>query len=176
LILRQGLVPYCSEADLDARAKAAYRAFRADRFHSVLRVEWLFRKLRDGLIWLLDRATGREPYTRSDNLVVPSIEFVGVWDTVAAYGLPIEEMTRGVSRWIWPLELPTRTADPRINRACHALALDDERTTFHPVLWNENGEKQPTPDKDGNVWLKDERISQVWFVGSHSNVGGGYPD
>ena len=25
---------------------------------------------------------------------------------VAAYGLPIEEMTRGVSQWIWPLYLP----------------------------------------------------------------------
>ena len=102
--------------------------------------------------------------------MVPSIEFVGVWDTVAAYGLPIEEMTRGVSRWIWPLELPTRTLDVRVRRACHALALDDERTTFHPVLWNEKDEAPPTPDKHGRVWLRDERISQVWFVGSHSNV------
>jgi hypothetical protein len=24
--------------------------------------------------------------------------------------------------------------------------------------------------------LKDERISQVWFAGVHSNVGDGYPD
>jgi Uncharacterized alpha/beta hydrolase domain (DUF2235) len=176
LILRQGLVPYHSESDLDIRAKAAYRAFRADRFHSVLRVEWLSRMLRNGLIWLLDRAAGRRPYTSSENLVAPSIEFVGVWDTVAAYGLPIEEMTRGVSRWIWPLELPTRTLDARVKRACHALALDDERTTFHPVLWNEKDETPATPDKDGKVWLRDERISQVWFVGSHSNVGGGYPD
>ena len=176
LMLQQGLVPYQSEADLDMRAKGAYRAFRAERFHSVLRVEWLFRKFRDSLISLLDRIAGQKPYTKSDNLVIPSIEFVGLWDTVAAYGLPIDEMTRGFSRWIWPLELPTRTLDPRVNRACHALALDDERTTFHPVLWNEKGEKPPTPDREGKVWLKDERISQVWFVGAHSNVGGGYPD
>jgi uncharacterized protein (DUF2235 family) len=176
LILRQGLVPYYSEADLDTRTKAAYRAFRAERFHSVLRIERIFRCIRDNLIGLLDRVLHRKPYTMSDNIAVPSIEFVGVWDTVAAYGLPIEEMTRGFSRWIWPLELPTRTLDPRVNRVCHALALDDERTTFHPVLWNEKGENIPVPDKDGKIWLKEERISQVWFVGSHSNVGGGYPD
>jgi uncharacterized protein (DUF2235 family) len=176
LILSQGLVPYRSEADLDGRAKAAYRAFRGERFHSVLGVERIFRKLWNALVAFFDRVFGREAYTSADNKPVPSIEFVGVWDTVAAYGLPIEEMTRGVSRWIWPLELPTRTLDPRVRRACHALALDDERTTFHPVLWNEKSEKPPLPDKDGKLWLRDERISQVWFVGAHSNVGGGYPD
>ena len=37
-----------------------------------------------------------------------SIRFVGLWDTVAAYGLPVDEMTRGVSRYLWPLELPNR--------------------------------------------------------------------
>jgi hypothetical protein len=101
---------------------------------------------------------------------------LGLWDTVAAYGLPIEEMTRGVSQWIWPLELPTRTPDPKILRACHALSLDDERTTFHPVLWNERSEKRVQPDVDGIRHTKNERITQVWFSGVHSNVGGGYPD
>ena len=61
----------------------------------------------------------------------------------------------------------------QVQRACHALALDDERTTFHPVLWNERHEK---PAPNGEYAAKDERISQVWFAGMHSNVGGGYPD
>ena len=56
-----------------------------------------------------------------------------------------------------------------VKRACHALALDDERNTFHPVLWNE----EHSPDKNR---IQDERITQVWFCGMHSNVGGGYPD
>jgi uncharacterized protein (DUF2235 family) len=176
LILHQGLVPCVSEAKLDAQAKAAYRAFRADRFHSVLRIETLFRFIRDVFIYVRDLIIRREAYDRSDNQNVDSIEFVGLWDTVAAYGLPVEEMTRGVSQWIWPLELPKRTLDPRVRRACHALSLDDERTTFHPVLWTEEGENAPRPDSEGRTWLKDERISQVWFVGVHSNVGGGYPD
>ena len=37
--------------------------------------------------------------------------------------MPVDEMTRGVSKWIWPLELPGRVLDARVQRACHALAL-----------------------------------------------------
>ena len=37
---------------------------------------------------------------------ISEIRFLGVWYTVAAYGLPMDEMTRGVSLFIWPLELP----------------------------------------------------------------------
>lgn len=176
LVANQGLVPYDTEAELHRRAVAAYRAYRKARFHSVLHVETAFRGLRDIGLGLLERVTGRQPYDPSDNIPAPPIRFVGLWDTVAAYGLPIEEMTRGVNQWIWPLELPNRKLGANVERACHALALDDERTTFHPVLWSEREERPARPDGDGRRWVKDERVSQVWFAGSHSNVGGGYPD
>lgn len=178
-ILHQGLVPYTSEmseSELHARAKAAYRAYRADGYKSAFRIEWPLRKLRDACIALKNMLTGRRPYNMADNRVVPTIAFLGLWDTVAAYGLPIDEMTRGVSRWLWPLELPNRILDDRVLCARHALALDDERTTFHPVLWTEENEDVVKPDDKGRRWIKDERLSQVWFVGMHSNVGGGYPD
>jgi uncharacterized protein (DUF2235 family) len=42
LICEQGLVPYRSEGDLHARARDAYRAFRRNRFHSLLRIEAFF--------------------------------------------------------------------------------------------------------------------------------------
>ena len=68
---------------------------------------------------------------------------------------------------------------PDIMRACQALALDEERTTFHPQLWDESDEEtddaEPA-DPHGRRFIKDERISQVWFAGVHTNVGGGYPD
>jgi uncharacterized protein (DUF2235 family) len=176
LILHQGLVPYRTEQDLHARARSAYRAFRAERFHSILRVESLFRAVRDGLLFVWDKISGRAPYNKAENTVIRSIEFMGLWDTVAAYGLPVEEMTRGVSEWIWPLELPDRVLAPEVKRACHALSIDDERTTFHPVLWTEAGESAVPTDANGARWLKDERLSQVWFSGVHANVGGGYPD
>jgi uncharacterized protein (DUF2235 family) len=176
LVANQGLVRYDTEAALQRRAVAAYRAYRKERFHSVSHVETLFRGIRDIGLRLVDRLRGRRHYDRADNIETPPIRFVGLWDTVAAYGLPIEEMTRGVSQWLWPLELPNRKLGATVLRACHALALDDERTTFHPVLWSERQEDPAAPDGDGRRWTKDERVSQVWFPGSHSNVGGGYPD
>jgi len=167
LILHQGLVPFQTEGELESKARAAYRAYRRDRYHSIFRIEDLFRAIRDFFV-------GRD-YDPAKNIHVQRIRFLGLWDTVAAYGLPIDEMTLGFSRWIWPLELPSRTLHPKIERAAHALALDDERTTFHPVLWNETGEK-PVYASDGRRFTKDQRISQVWFAGVHCNVGGGYPD
>jgi uncharacterized protein (DUF2235 family) len=168
LLFDQGLVPFSSEAELHKNARAAYRAFRRENFHSVLRIEEVFRSLRSLFV--------PGGYDKTKNRPVSSVRFLGLWDTVAAYGLPVEEMTRGVSQWIWPLELPERELCKDVKRACHAISLDDERTTFHPVLWNERGEKPAPPDANGERQTKDERISQVWFAGVHSSVGGGYPD
>jgi Uncharacterized alpha/beta hydrolase domain (DUF2235) len=64
---------------------------------------------------------------------------------------------------------------PRVCFARHALALDDERTTFHPVLWTE-ADRASTRTADSELPLSDQRLVQVWFAGMHSNVGGGYPD
>jgi uncharacterized protein (DUF2235 family) len=101
----------------------------------------------------------------------PPITFLGLWDTVDAYGLPIEELKLGWDKWVWPLSFPDRDLSPMVQRACHALAIDDERRTFHPVLWNEAPEKELVAA--GKV--APGRVSQVWFSGMHSNVGGGYP-
>jgi len=169
LILSQGLVTASNEAELTHKAGAAYRAYRRERYHTVLGVETFFRAIRDFLV--------RDKYDKNDNRRVPKIHFVGVWDTVAAYGAPLDEMTRGISRYIWPLELPTHTLPrDRVTRACQALALDEERTTFHPELWNEGDVPLAPVDPDKERYIKDEQLSQVWFAGVHSNVGGGYPD
>lgn len=168
LILNQGLVAADSERELDRKAHAAYRAYRRERYHTFWHIEKPLRALRD---MVLPR------YDKADNRSVNRIRFIGVWDTVAAYGLPLDEMTRGVSRWIWPLELPNHRLDlERVARACQALSLDEPRTTFHPELWDERGTVPLAPRDDGKRYIEDEQISQVWFAGVHSNVGGGYPD
>ena len=89
-----------------------------------------------------------------------NIEFLGVWDTVAAIGAPTVEL-RNLINVFYPLTFGELTVGPWIKRACHAISIDDERLTFAPELWNE---------QDG----ADKRIKQVWFAGVHSNVGGGY--
>uniref|UniRef100_Q07NP8 T6SS Phospholipase effector Tle1-like catalytic domain-containing protein n=1 Tax=Rhodopseudomonas palustris (strain BisA53) TaxID=316055 RepID=Q07NP8_RHOP5 len=168
LILDQGLISAAdiSESELDKQAQQAYNAYHKRRFHT----NW-------GLMWrafkgLLNK--GAETQTQiPPGREMPVIRFLGLWDTVAAYGLPIDEMTKGVSQWLTPLELPNHTLSPLVKRACHALSLDDERTTFHPVLWNERSE---TPPAGTPRYTKNERLSQVWFAGVHANVGGGYPE
>jgi uncharacterized protein (DUF2235 family) len=174
-ILEQGLVQTASESELHDLARKAYRAYRANSYHSITRIEYLLRGIRDGIIQAWDRLSGRCVYDQSRNVVVAAIEFIGVWDTVAAYGLPADEMTRGFSKWIWPLELPNRELNARVKFARHALCLDDARTTFHPVLWNE-GRSSTVVGSDGEASVSAQRIVQVWFAGMHSNVGGGYPD
>jgi uncharacterized protein (DUF2235 family) len=176
LVTTQGLVPYYSEGDLNRKAVAAYRAFRKENFHSIHGMEIVLRWLRDKLIKVKSYVLDQQSYDKDDNTQVQSIRFVGLWDTVAAYGFPIQEMTHGISQWIWPLEFPDRKLSDKVYRARHALAIDDARTTFHPVLWTEEKEGKPVADSDGIRHIKDERISQVWFSGMHSNVGGGYPD
>ena len=103
---------------------------------------------------------------------VNQIRFVGVWDTVDDYVLPIPELKRGVDMLLWPLALEDRELDSRIEKACHALAIDDKRATFHPFLRDEHDENL-YPDRDHT---DDEKLTQVWFAGMHANIGGGYPD
>lgn len=169
LICDQGLVKYRTEEELDRKAVAAYRAYRRQNSQrTILRLEVFFRAIRDLFV--------SGSHDRNER-PISQVRFLGVWDTVAAYGLPVDEMTRGISRWLWPLGLPDRQLSEKVTRACHAVCLDDERTTFHPLLWDESN--QPLVDPDPKTKLRhtmDERISQVWFAGVHSNVGGGYPD
>ncbi|MCR6736595.1 MAG: DUF2235 domain-containing protein [Afipia sp.] len=175
LVLDQGLVKAETESELHNGAVKAYRAYRAKGYHSIWRVEVIFRAIRDHLLVpIMDAMHGRKCYAAIKREPIPAIEFIGIWDTVAAYGLPIDEMTRGISSWVWPLELPNRVLSDRVRHARHALALDDERTTFHPVLWTEQLPGSPAPSVPATI--EGERLVQVWFMGMHANVGGGYPD
>ncbi|MBR1285770.1 DUF2235 domain-containing protein [Bradyrhizobium sp. AUGA SZCCT0177] len=169
MIDSQGLVKADNEVELHSLASAAYRAYRKDRYPK-LRFERPYQ-------WIRNKFGPHYPPREVRRNV--KIRFIGVWDTVAAYGMPVDEMTRGIHDYIWPLELPNKHLSPSVMRACQALALDEERTTFHPQLWDEtagiHGAASPA-EPGGKRFIKNERISQVWFAGVHTNVGGGYPD
>lgn len=93
------------------------------------------------------------------------IRFLGVWDTVPAYGFPVQELADLWNNYIYPYKFDNRKLNPRVGRAVHALAVDDARKTFCPMLFDEL-------TADG---VPDNRIEQVWFPGMHANIGGGYP-
>ena len=89
------------------------------------------------------------------------IRFVGVWDTVDAVGLPFF-LGDLINVTLYRFKFPDTHLSPIVQRACQALAIDEERESFRPLLWRQRAEDA-------------ERIEQAWFAGSHSNVGGGYP-
>jgi uncharacterized protein (DUF2235 family) len=126
---------------------------------------WLARFVKGKKKWLnqLRRSLGNCVESKTG---IP-VTFLGVWDTVAAYGLPIDELTRA---WdvVFPISFPNSELHPDIKRACHALALDDERHSFYPELWTEVNQDKTKVSPD--------RLLQVWFAGMHSDVGGSYPD
>lgn len=178
LVVNQGILAHDgSEAALQRNVRAAFRAYRRERYGS-RPLTALWRAVRDPVADLVWRLTGHPAYDTlaryrvgrpGDPLAAGrgSIEFVGVWDTVDAYGLPIEELTRAVDTIVLPLTMPDADLAPEVRRARHALSLDDQRNTFHPRLWNEDTEADRADPG---------RIRQVWFAGVHADVGGGYPD
>lgn len=163
LIVNRGIVHAASEAELNRMALDEFREYREARYESITRAEVVGRMMRNAVGMLKPG----EP-TRVKPNTFPRVRFVGAWDTVAAYGLPFDELTRAWDA-VFPLSMPERNLSDKVDRACHAVALDDERNTFHPVLWNEQGHPQTNA-------YGEERLTQVWFTGMHANVGGGYDD
>ena len=166
LVAREGLLLGKDEKTLSYATPDIYRQYRLNRSNvvSIPLIVRLARPVRDVALSIWRRFQNQLAYNQKNQTEVPRITFVGVWDTVAAYGTPLAELTRGIDLWVFPLSMPDRLLNPKVVAARHALALDDERDTFHPVLWDEIAAVNP------------ERIKQVWFTGMHSDVGGGYPD
>lgn len=90
----------------------------------------------------------------------PPIHFIGVWDSVGALGVPIQ-ITGLINR---RLRFHDTDLSSKIRFAYQALAIDERRRFFSPAIW--------TP----KALAADQTLEQVWFIGAHSNVGGGYPD
>lgn len=91
-----------------------------------------------------------------------SIEFLGVWDTVAALGVPSKTINALVDKLpFWKHSFHNLKLSPSVKNGYHAVALDDERLPFHPTLWDGKSDAKQT-------------MKQVWFCGSHTDIGGGY--
>jgi hypothetical protein len=149
LVRNQGLVDSTlSEQSFQREILKRWDAFRGERFRRLGRAP--------------DEQTPLE-VVKNRRGPVPDFEFVGLWDTVGAYGLPIDELQYAVDFYIYPSNFSDRHLSSIVKCAYHALSLDDERRTFHPILWDESQKEDR------------ERIWQVWFPGVHANVGGGYP-
>ena len=182
-VAKYGLIKreaFSGERDLKKKTTLLYRAYRKHHSGNGITppLAWLIRGLRD---MLPGQAIQIDTYKESLDQDV-TIEFLGLWDTVDAYGLPIDEMTKGWDNFVWPLSMRNYDLSEKIKRAVHALSLDDERNSFHPLLWNEKDAGgttttvNPVRQADTAENVKNEVLTQVWFAGMHADVGGGYAD
>ena len=176
LIASEGLVRSEHEADLARKSVCAYRAFRTAFLPR--RLQWptkLARSVRRRITGWLDRLRGRTPYDSADNFH-PNIRFVGVWDTVSAYGGPITEVTRGIDNWFFPLSMPDYCLNERVQCARHALALDDERDAFHPLLWDEVHEKELIEENAGRSGPSGAGLVHGYARGCGGRLSGREPE
>lgn len=84
------------------------------------------------------------------------IEAVAVWDTVKALGLRLPVI------WRWSQvehAFHNHALGASVRNGFHALALDEMRDAYAPVLWS------CPPGWAGHM-------EQVWFAGTHGDVGG----
>lgn len=79
------------------------------------------------------------------------VHFLGVWDTVDSLGYLYTKRRFFNAR-----------LGENVSFGYHALALDEKRPKFEPLLWNESGQ------------ANHQTVEQVWFPGAHADVGGGY--
>lgn len=84
------------------------------------------------------------------------IAFLGCWDTVKALGLPYPVLSR-----VFPMatEFHDHELGPSVEAAFHALALDEDRNAYAPILW------EKAEDWHGT-------LEQAWFAGAHGDIGG----
>ncbi len=88
-----------------------------------------------------------------NGLNAPEIRFLGIWDTVASFGLPGNNINLG-----YQLTVPYNVAT-----CSHAISLDERRSSFPLTRVVQNAYSD----------RKERNIREVWFRGYHSDVGGG---
>ena len=103
-----------------------------------------------------DGREAREVFTDSHCWRDVPIEMIGCFDTVKSLGL------RAPFVWKWSEirhSFHNHQLGHHVRHGYHALALDETREAFRPILW----ECDPG---------RERIVEQVWFRGSHGDVGG----
>jgi uncharacterized protein (DUF2235 family) len=108
--------------------------------------------------------TAKASLTAEYGLSDVSVKMIGVWDTVGSLGIP------GLLFSIFDQKrygfLDT-TLHPEVQKAYHAVCIDERRAQFMPTLWS---------NPDGSPRVNDAQVTQVWFPGVHGDVGGSYSE
>ncbi|MEP0368220.1 MAG: DUF2235 domain-containing protein [Cyclobacteriaceae bacterium] len=83
------------------------------------------------------------------------IEFLGVWDTVSAFGF-WNNLLKHFKRTVQD-HFSNYNVASNVKKAVHIVGIDETRNTFKPALMN-----------------MEDKVTEVWFPGVHSDIGGSY--
>lgn len=83
------------------------------------------------------------------------IKAVGVWDTVGSLGIPLYGAQ---GSHVDVFRFADSALSNKVEHGFHAMAINEEREDF-PV----------------SKWDPRENVEQIWMLGAHADVGGGYP-
>ncbi|MCK9792353.1 DUF2235 domain-containing protein [Isoptericola sp. 4D.3] len=155
------LTPQAQDAGLLCEAERVYRlkpptarrVARAERTVARTRPGSWRRRRAEAVLGLGDEVRETKERFRSEHATTVPVHFLGVFDTVGALGVPGPSRRKNRFHDV--------TLSPVVRTARQALAIDERRLTFAPCLWT-------VPDDD-----PPERVQQVWFPGTHGDVGGG---
>ena len=104
--------------------------------------------------WTREFGFSRIPTQRLGDDRKPKISFLGLWDAVSAFGVPVGSMRDRLTL------LDVYTIPPNVDVFAHAMALDEYRRSFR-LLRPRAFHTDPY---------------EVWFRGVHNNIGGGEND
>ena len=102
-----------------------------------------------------NKRSDAELYCGTGKTIKPDVDFLGIYDTVASFGLGGNDINYG-----YDLSIP-----PNVTQVRHAIAANEHRT-FFPL----ESIRTHMGDPLSPSWI--ERA----FRGAHSDVGGGYKD
>ncbi|MWV29115.1 DUF2235 domain-containing protein [Aurantiacibacter rhizosphaerae] len=95
------------------------------------------------------------------------VRMLGLFDTVASviehgrYGLRLKSHA-------------FTSRNPSVESVFHAVAIEERRTMFRPVLWEKDQEYRGNPFNAKGA--RPQQLKEVWFPGYHADVGGGHAE
>ncbi|MEM7003880.1 MAG: DUF2235 domain-containing protein [Pseudomonadota bacterium] len=126
--------------------------------HDLIEQAWSIYKTQN----MKKRERRAERFLSLNHTMWAKVHCLCVWDTVAALGIPQSKLDKLINK-VFPHEFHHFELSDSVRHAYHALAIDDARKAFHPVYID--------PRRENTA---ESEMKQVWFMGMHTDVGGGY--
>jgi uncharacterized protein (DUF2235 family) len=110
--------------------------------------------------------------SRADHEMPLQIEYMGIWDTVGAMGVPANVAFADLFNRRYRFHDSALSSMVRNGR--HAVAIDERRRIFKATLWENVKQLNADAAMEASSGLRlQPPYLQQWFPGDHGSVGGG---